>query len=281
MAGVQTLHSYRDLGYLSFFFKSECQTPPECYLRALFENEIPMSVPQWLSRTELLTGKEKLLALREKHVLVAGLGGVGAMAAEQICRAGVGCMTIIDGDTVHPSNRNRQLAALKSTEGIAKTEVMARRLLDINPELQLTVIYEYMKDDRTIEILEQGYDYVVDAIDTLSPKVFFLFHCVRLGLPVVSSMGAGGKYDPMQVAVADINDSYNCKLAYYIRKRLHKMGVWTGIKVIFSPEVVERSSVILQEGESNKKSNVGTISYMPAIFGCFCASVVLRDLLEK
>jgi tRNA threonylcarbamoyladenosine dehydratase len=115
-----------------------------------------MSVPQWLSRTELLTGKEKLLALREKHVLVAGLGGVGAMAAEQICRAGVGRMTIIDGDTVHPSNRNRQLAALKSTEGIAKTEVMARRLLDINPDLQLTVIYEYMKDERTIEILEQG-----------------------------------------------------------------------------------------------------------------------------
>jgi len=238
-----------------------------------------MPIPQWLSRTELLTGKEKLLALREKHV-VAGLGGVGAMAAEQICRAGVGRMTIIDGDTVHPSNRNRQLAALKSTEGIAKTEVMAKRLLDINPDLQLTVIYEYMKDERTIEILEQGYDYVVDAIDTLSPKVFFLFHCVRLGLPVVSSMGAGGKYDPKQVAVADINDSYNCKLAYYMRKRLHKMGVWTGIKVIFSPEVVERSSVILQEGESNKKSNVGTISYMPAIFGCFCASVVLRDLME-
>ena len=247
---------------------------------ALFEKEIPMSIPQWLSRTELLTGKEKLLALREKHVLIAGLGGVGAMAAEQICRAGVGRMTIIDGDTVHPSNRNRQLAALKSTEGIAKTEVMAKRLLDINPDLQLTVIYEYMKDDRTIEILELGYDYVVDAIDTLSPKVFFLFHCVRLALPVVSSMGAGGKFDPLQIAVADINDSYNCKLAYYMRKRLHKMGVWTGIKVIFSPEVVERSSVILQEGESNKKSNVGTISYMPAVFGCFCASVVLRDLME-
>jgi tRNA A37 threonylcarbamoyladenosine dehydratase len=239
-----------------------------------------MKIPQWLSRTELLIGPEKIRLLREKHVLIAGLGGVGAMAAEQICRAGIGKMTILDGDTVHTSNRNRQLAALKSTEGIAKTEVMKQRLLDINPDLQLTVIKEYMKDDRTIEILEQGYDYVVDAIDTLSPKVFFLFHCVRLGLPVVSSMGAGGKFDPSQVLVADINDSYNCKLAYYMRKRLHKMGVWTGIKVIFSPEVVERSSVILQEGESNKKSNVGTISYMPAIFGCFCASVVLRDLME-
>jgi tRNA threonylcarbamoyladenosine dehydratase len=238
------------------------------------------STPHWLSRTELLAGPEKLGILAEKHVLVAGLGGVGAMAAEQICRAGVGRMTIIDGDTVHPSNRNRQLPALKSTEGQSKAEIMARRLLDINPDLSLTVINEYIRDDRMVSILEQGYDYVVDAIDTLSPKVYLLYHCHRLKLPVVSSMGAGGKYDPMQVRAADISESYNCKLAYYMRKRLHKMGVWKGIKVIFSPEVVDRSSVILQEGESNKKSNVGTISYMPAVFGCFCASVVLRDLMH-
>ena len=240
-----------------------------------------MPTSQWLSRTELLIGKEKLSTLRDKHVLVAGLGGVGAMAAEQICRAGVGIMTIIDGDTVHRSNRNRQLPALVSTEGISKTEVMAKRLLDINPDLKLTVLNEYIKDERTIEILQLGYDYVVDAIDTLSPKVFLLYTCVRLGLPVVSSMGAGGKLDPSQISVVDIDDSYNCKLAYYMRKRLHKMGVWKGIKVVFSPEVVDRNSVILQEGESNKKSNVGTISYMPALFGCYCASVVLRELMEQ
>jgi tRNA A37 threonylcarbamoyladenosine dehydratase len=238
-----------------------------------------MPTSQWLSRTELLIGKEKLTTLRDKHVLVAGLGGVGAMAAEQICRAGVGIMTIIDGDTVHRSNRNRQLPALVSTEGISKTEVMAKRLLDINPDLKLTVLNEYIKDDRTVEILLQGYDYVVDAIDTLSPKVFLLYNCVQLGLPVVSSMGSGGKFDPAQIMVVDIDESYNCKLAYYMRKRLHKMGVWKGIKVVFSPEVVDRNSVILQEGESNKKSNVGTISYMPAVFGCYCASVVVRDLL--
>lgn len=238
-----------------------------------------MSTHHWLSRTELLVGKDKLAALREKHVLVAGLGGVGAMAAEQICRAGIGNMTIIDGDTVHRSNRNRQLPALLSTEGIPKTEVMAKRLLDINPELKLTVIDEYIRDERTLEILKKGYDYVVDAIDTLAPKVFFLYTCVHLGLPVVSSMGAGGKFDPSLITVVDIDDSYTCKLAYYMRKRLHKLGVRKGIKVVFSPEVVDRNSVILQEGESNKKSNVGTISYMPAVFGCFCASVVIRDLL--
>ena len=239
-----------------------------------------MPTSNWLSRTELLIGKEKLSVLRDKHVLICGLGGVGAMAAEQVCRAGVGRITIIDGDTVHPSNRNRQLPALKSTEGKAKTEVMASRLLDINPALQLTVIQEYIRDERTLEILKQGYDYVLDAIDTLSPKVYLLYICVQLRLPVVSSMGAGGKFDPGLVTVADIDDSYNCKLAYYMRKRLHKLGVRNGIKVVFSPEVVDRSAVILQEGESNKKSNVGTISYMPAVFGCFMASVVIRDLVS-
>ncbi|HPT02943.1 MAG TPA: tRNA threonylcarbamoyladenosine dehydratase [Bacteroidales bacterium] len=238
-----------------------------------------MSVPQWLTRTELLIGEESIRLLQQKHVLVCGLGGVGAMAAEGICRAGIGKMTIVDGDTIHPSNRNRQLAALLSTEGFSKAEVMRRRLLDINPHLQLTVIDEYIRDQRMIDLLEQGYDYVVDAIDTLSPKVYLLFHAHRLGLPVVSSMGAGGKFDPSQVQVADLDDSNTCKLAYYMRKRLHKLGVWKGIKVVFSTEVVSRDAVVLSEGEINKKSTVGTISYMPAVFGCFCASVVIRDLL--
>lgn len=240
-----------------------------------------MTVPQWLTRTELLIGAEAVEKLRHKHVLVCGLGGVGAMAAEQICRAGIGHLTIVDGDTVHPSNRNRQLPALLSTEGVHKTEVMRRRLLDINPLLQLTIINEYIRDQRLIDILEQGYDYVIDAIDTLSPKVYLLFHAHRLGLPVVSSMGAGGKFDPGLVQVADLDDSHTCKLAYYMRKRLHKLGVWNGIKVVFSSEVVSREAVTLSEGEINKKSTVGTISYMPAVFGCFCASVVIRDLLEK
>lgn len=228
-----------------------------------------------------MLGHESMNLLAQKHVLVCGLGGVGAVAAEQICRAGIGRLTIVDGDTVHPSNRNRQLPALLSTEGIAKSEVMRTRLLDINPHLQLTVINEYIKDQRLVDVLEQGYDYVVDAIDTLSPKVYLLYHAHRLGLPVVSSMGAGGKLDPALVQVADLDDSNTCKLAYYMRKHLHKLGVWKGIKVVFSPEVVSRQAVALSEGEINKKSTVGTISYMPAVFGCFCASVVIRDLLGK
>ncbi len=239
-----------------------------------------MTTPPWLTRTKLLMGAEKISLLQSKHVLVAGLGGVGAMAAEQLCRAGIGRLTIVDGDTVHPSNRNRQLIALCSTEGLEKAAVMRQRLLDINPALKLTVIAEYMKDDRMVEILGQGYDYAVDAIDTLSPKVHLLYLCYTLGIPVVSSMGAGGKFDPGQVRLVDLDDSYNCKLAYYMRKRLHKMGVRKGIKVVFSPELVSREAVLLTEGELNKKSTVGTISYMPAVFGCFCASAVIRDLLS-
>jgi tRNA A37 threonylcarbamoyladenosine dehydratase len=214
-------------------------------------------------------------------VLVAGLGGVGAYAAEQLVRAGVGQLTVVDGDKVNPTNRNRQLPALISTTGRPKTEVMAERLLDINPDLKLIVIQEYIKDQRMIDILEAGYDYVVDAIDTLSPKVYLIYHTMRLGMPLISSMGAGGKFDPSQVKVVDISQTNNCKLAYYMRKRLHKLGIWSGFKAVFSAEEVSRQSVELSEGEINKKSTVGTISYMPAIFGCFCAAGVLEDLLRK
>lgn len=236
---------------------------------------------EWLSRTELLLGKEKLEALQNAHVLVAGLGGVGAYAAEQLCRAGVGEMTIIDGDVVELTNKNRQLPALDSNMGKAKAEIMAERFRDINPEVKLHVINDYIKDDRMIEVLEQAkYDYVVDAIDTLAPKIFLIYHSINKGLSIVSSMGSGGKLDPTKVEITDISKSYNCNLARMLRKRLHKLGVYKGVKVVFSPEPVEESAVVLVESQ-NKKSNVGTISYMPPVFGCFIASVVIRDLVGR
>lgn len=240
-----------------------------------------MTAEHWLSRTELLIGQEQIDLLKEKHVLICGLGGVGAMVAEQLCRAGIGKLTIVDGDVVTKTNLNRQLPALNSTIGKPKIDVVKNRLFDINPELELIAINEYIKDERMIEILEKGYDYVVDAIDTLSPKVYLLYHSHRLGLPTVSSMGAGGKHHPEQIKIADISESYFCKLAYYIRKRLHKLGVYKGIKVVFSPEPVEREAIKLSEGEFNKKSTVGTISFMPAAFGIFCASVVINDFLNQ
>lgn len=239
-----------------------------------------MNPSDWQSRTRLLLGDEKLKKLHASNVLVAGLGGVGAYAAEQLVRAGIGRITIVDGDRVHPSNRNRQLPALVSSNHLPKTEVMSERLLDINPNLSLNAIQEYIKDERMIEILEQGYDYVIDAIDTLSPKVYLIYHTLRLGMPLVSSMGAGGKFDPMQVKISDISATNNCKLAYYMRKRLHKLGIWEGFKAVWSPEEVSRNAVELSEGEINKKSTVGTISYMPAIFGCFCAAAVIQDITQ-
>ncbi|MGE5399233.1 MAG: ThiF family adenylyltransferase [Ignavibacteriales bacterium] len=234
----------------------------------------------WLSRTQLLVGRERLENFFNARVLVLGLGGVGAYAAELICRAGIGEMTIVDGDKVDISNRNRQLPALSSTQGKSKAEVVAQRLKDINPELRLSVIGEYIEDRCMEELVTKNFDYVVDAIDTLSPKVNLIFQCVKNGVPVISSMGAGAKFDPSQVRVADISESYNCTLARKIRKRLYKLGVYKGCKVVFSPEEIVKESVII-DLQRNKKSTVGTISYMPPIFGCYCASVVIRHIMTQ
>lgn len=233
----------------------------------------------WLSRTELLLGVERLEKLRNAHVLVAGLGGVGAYAAEQLCRAGIGEMTIVDGDVVEMTNKNRQLPALDSTVGLPKAVLMAARFRDINPEIKLHVINDFIRDEGMIDLLRAAaYDYVIDAIDTLAPKIFLIYHSLQLGLPVVSSMGAGGKLDPSRITVADISRSYNCNLARMLRKRLHKLGVYKGVKVVFSSEFTDPEAIVLAEGQ-NKKSNVGTISYMPPLFGCFAASVVIRDII--
>jgi len=235
----------------------------------------------WLERTELLLGEEKLARLKNAHVLVVGLGGVGAYAAEQLCRAGIGKMTIVDGDVVEESNRNRQLPALISTKGKPKAEVLAARFHDINPDLELTVINDFIRDDKTIELLKsQPFDYVVDAIDTLSPKVFLVYHAKQLGLKVVSSMGAGGKMDPSKIQLSDISKSHSCGLARMMRKRLSRLGIKKGVTVVFSPEEIDDNAIRLEESQ-NKKSTVGTISYMPPLFGCFIASVVIRELTDE
>ena len=234
--------------------------------------------PGWQERTIQLLGEEKYSRLKEANVLVAGMGGVGSMAAEMICRSGVGRMTIIDGDSVQPGNINRQIPALHSTLDRDKALVMSERLMDINPGLDLTIINEFIKEERIPEILETPFDYVVDAIDTLAPKIFLIYHTLSLGLKLASSMGSGGKVDPSQIAVADFGDTYNCRLAYVLRKKLRKMDVHGGFMVVFSTEQVPKEIIIPVEGEPNKKSTVGTNSYIPAIFGCNLASIVIRDL---
>ena len=235
----------------------------------------------WLERTLLLLGEEKLNRLRQAHVLVVGLGGVGAYAAEMIARAGVGRMTLADADVVNETNINRQLVALHSTVGRQKAEVLAERLRDINPAIELAVINRYIKDEETYTLLDAApYDYVVDAIDTLSPKLALIAAALERRLPLVSSMGAGAKMDPTKLEIADISRTHHCPLAHMLHKRLHKLGIRSGFRAVFSPEPIREGAMILCE-EQNKKSNVGTISYIPPMFGIGCASVVIRGLIGE
>lgn len=236
---------------------------------------------KWLERTSLLLGDEKLERLRNANVLVVGLGGVGAYAAEMIARAGVGRMTIADADVVSESNINRQLIALHSTVNRPKTEVMAERLRDINSKIELTIVSRFIKDDETDALLDSdNFDYVVDAIDTLSPKLALIKGALDRQIPLVSSMGAGAKTDPAKMEICDIAKTHHCPLAHMLRKRLHKIGVRKGFTAVFSPEPVREGAMILCE-EQNKKSNMGTISYIPAVFGIGCASVVIRGLIDE
>ena len=221
----------------------------------------------WQERTGLLLGTSGLDKLQKSHVLVVGLGGVGGYAAEQLCRAGIGKLTIVDGDIVQPSNRNRQIIALSSTEGLSKAELMAQRLKDINPDVQIKSINQFLQKDEITELLKERYDYVVDAIDTLIPKVELISQCVERKIEIVSSMGAGGRLDVTKVKIDDISKSHHCRFASMVRKYLHRKGIYSGIKVIYSPEPVNESAVLATNGENNKRSVVGTISYMPPVFG--------------
>lgn len=224
-------------------------------------------------------GDEKMERLRKAHVLVVGLGGVGAYAAEMICRAGVGRMTIVDADTVQPTNINRQLPALHSTLGQPKAEVLACRFRDINPDIQLTVIPAFLKDENIPQLLDAAaYDFVVDAIDTLAPKCHLIAEAMKRRLHIVSSMGAGAKSDITQIRFADLWDTYHCGLSKAVRKRLQKMGIRRKLPVVFSTEQADPKAVLLTDDEMNKKSTCGTVSYMPAVFGCYLAEYVIKRL---
>ena len=234
----------------------------------------------WKERTELLVGAEGLERLFESSVAVIGLGGVGAYAAEMLCRAGVGHLLLLDSDVVSESNKNRQLIALDSTIGKPKSAVLAERLKDINPDVRLTLINCYLEEGGIQQLLgEYKVDFLVDAIDTLAPKIALIKYCVESGIPHVSSMGAGAKFDATAVRLADLSKSYNCPLAYILRKKLRKVGISKGFKVVFSEELPRREAIVAVE-ERNKKSNVGTISYLPAVFGCVCAQAAVEHLLK-
>lgn len=213
--------------------------------------------------------------------MIVGLGGVGSFAAEFIARSGVGKMTIIDGDVVDPTNRNRQLPALATNHGVSKALIMQERLLAINPELELSVIQEFINPEMVAAQLVAKPDYIIDAIDSITPKVTFIRMACESGLSIVSSMGAGGKLDPTQLKVADISKTYNCRFAQQVRKTLKQHKIYHGIKAVFSPETPVPESLIMTDGSNYKKSAYGTISYMPATFGAVVASVAIRDIINR
>ena len=237
--------------------------------------------PEWMTRTVQLLGEEKVAQIRDAHVLVAGMGGVGSMAAEMLARAGIGEMTLVDNDIVQPTNINRQLPALHSTLGNQKVKVMEQRLKEINPEIGVTPLQTWINEDTLEGILSTPYDFVVDAIDTLMPKIQFIEAVYKRGIPLASSMGSGGKTDPSRIGITDFGNTYNCRLAYLLRKKLRKRGVSEGFRVVFSTEQTDRERLVSAGDEPNKKSIPGTISYIPAIFGCMLASIVIEGLTDR
>ena len=237
---------------------------------------------EWLERTELLVKEEGIERLQSANILIVGLGGVGSFAAEFLVRSGIGNLTIVDGDIVDITNINRQLPALNSTIGKNKTDVVAERILDINPKIDLKKISEFLEPERMEEILTQEkFDYVLDCIDSLSPKLALIITCKRKKIKLVSAMGAGGKTDPSKVMVRDISKTNNCFLAKQIRKKLKKEQIHKGFRCVFSTEIQDENSLKMTDGSNYKKSFYGTISYMPAIFGLYAAAEVIRFLLKK
>ncbi|MBD8083235.1 tRNA threonylcarbamoyladenosine dehydratase [Chryseobacterium caseinilyticum] len=236
----------------------------------------------WLERTELLIKETGLENLHNSNVLVVGLGGVGSFAAEFLARAGVGNMTIVDGDTVDITNINRQLPALHSTIGKHKVEIVGDRLLDINPKLNLIRINEFLNPDRMDEVFDgKNFDYVLDCIDSITPKLALIIAAKRRKIKVVSCMGAGGKSDPSKVMVRDISKTQHCHLARQIRKRLKKVKIDKGVRCVFADDIQDEDSLKMTDGSNYKRSFYGTISFMPAIFGLYAASEVINHLVKK
>ncbi len=240
---------------------------------------------RWFARTEQLLGPGALARLDGARVALFGLGGVGSYAMEALARAGVGSLRLVDYDCASATNVNRQLLALHSTLGQPKVALGAARVLDINPDCRVDPRQAFINAETVHGLLEPEVDVVVDAIDSLSSKVLLLAACVERGLPVVSSMGAGGRLDAAQVAIGDLDQTRICPLARVLRQRLHRLGIRTGIRCVYSTEPARNTLPHdpRDEGEHHgagrRRTPIGTISYMPALFGLRVAQEVLDLLL--
>lgn len=229
------------------------------------------------TRTGLIIGDEGLNKLKESNVIIFGVGGVGSFAAEAIARAGVGNLTIVDFDDVDITNINRQLPALHSTVGKYKVEVMKERILDINPDINIKAIRKLYNKDTSESILNENYDYVVDAIDMVTSKIHLIENCKSKGLDIISSMGMGNKLDPTKIEVTDIHKTKICPLARVMRKELKDRKI-KNLKVVYSTEQPKELKKKIFNG---KKLTAGSVSFVPSVAGLVIASVVINDLLNK
>ncbi len=227
-------------------------------------------------RTGLIVGQEGLDKLEKANVIVFGVGGVGSFACEAIVRAGIGNITIVDFDDVDITNINRQIPALHSTVGKFKVDVMKERLLDINPNLNIKTVKDVYTAETSDKILNENYDYVIDAIDMVTSKIHLIETCNKKGFKIISSMGMGNKLDPTKVVVTDIYKTHTCPLAKVLRRELKNRQV-KKLKVVYSTE----QPVELKEKIMNgRKLTAGSVSFVPSVGGLVIASVVIRDLLE-
>ncbi len=231
----------------------------------------------WQQRTAHLIGEDGVMRLGEAHVLVAGVGGVGGYAVETLARSGVGRLTIIDADNVSESNINRQLVALHSTVGRSKVELLFERCRDINPEIEIATVQEFINPENVKRLISEDIDYVIDAIDTVAPKMSIILHCLKNHIPVISSMGAGGRIDPLKARYFDISETREDGLARTVRQRLKKEGIRSGLKVVASTEVPKRSAII-ELNEQNKRSSYGTAFAVPSVFGILLGNYVIQKL---
>ncbi|HEX8979401.1 MAG TPA: tRNA threonylcarbamoyladenosine dehydratase [Parasulfuritortus sp.] len=237
------------------------------------------TIPARFERAEILIGADGLARLAAKHVFLAGLGGVGSWCAEALARAGVGRLTLVDMDTVAVSNINRQLPALHSTIGRKKTDVMADRILDINPDCEVEVLDVFIDPDNVQTLLPLDVDYVVDCIDSLNCKVALIAEAYRRGVPVAASMGAGNKLDPTRIRLADIAKTQVCPLAREVRHRLRRQGIEKGILTVYSDETGRPPRPPEPTSHGRARAVNGTISYLPPLFGLMLAGAVIQRLL--
>lgn len=236
--------------------------------------------PIW-ERTRIVIGDDGVARLRSARVLLAGLGGVGSYAAEVLARGGVGHLTLADFDLVAPSNLNRQLVALGSTLGQKKLVVMGERVSDINPDCRLTLLDRFLQADEMAQVLATGFDYVVDAIDSLNSKIALIATAIDLGIPVASSMGAGGRTDPSRIQVGDLMDSRGCPLARVVRQRMRRRGVDRGVLAVWSEERPCAPLPPEHNDRGRPRAVNGTVSYLPALFGMTLAGAVIHRLLGR